>query len=178
MARPGRKRKIEAPRFPNGQVKPAEQEPSPTLVKRLAAYSLVGMQDAQWGTVPGIFYLSRKIDETEYETAKRFSSLYSQYIAVINGPRKPKTSTGEQRGQSAQIDVDTFLGQQEASRHTDVMDRYNDAYTALQNLGAGVATEVINFCADSGQTPCGWEGMIKLRKGLSVLAVLWNVKSR
>ena len=68
MARAGRKRKIDAPRFPNGQVKPGEQEPSPTLVKRLAAYSLAGMQDPQWGSIPGVFYLSKKIDETEYET--------------------------------------------------------------------------------------------------------------
>lgn len=178
MARAGRKRKIDAPRFPNGQVKPGEQEPSPTLVKRLAAYSLAGMQDPQWGTVPGVFYLSKRIDEIEYETAKRFSNLYSQYIRVINGPRAPKTSSGEQLGQTVQIDVDTFLGQQEASRHADVLVRYNDAHTALQNAGMNVMAEVINFCADSGQTPCGWEGMIKLKKGLGVLAVLWNIKSK
>ena len=59
MARAGRKRKLDAPRYPNGQVKPSEQEPSPTLVKRLASYSLAGMQDPQWGTVAGVFYLSR-----------------------------------------------------------------------------------------------------------------------
>lgn len=178
MSRPGRKRKLDAPRFPNGQVKPGEQEPSPTLVKRLAAYSLAGMHSEQWGSIPGIFYLSKKIDETEYETAKRFSNLYSQYLAAIGGPRAPKTSTGEQLGKSAQIDVDTDLGHREASRHTDVLDRYKDAHSALQNLGYGVTTEVINFCADSGQTPCGWEGMIKLKKGLNVLAILWNIKSK
>ena len=176
MARAGRKRKLDAPRYPNGQVKPSEQEPSPTLVKRLAAYSLAGMQDPQWGTVAGVFYLSRKIDEVEYETAKRFGNLYSQYIRVINGPRAPKTSTGEFVGASAQVDVDSEAGQHEAQKHQDITVRYLEALTILINLGENYPSEVVRFCADAGQTPCGWEGMIRLRKGLEALALFWNIR--
>ena len=176
MARAGRKRKLDAPRYPNGQVKPSEQDPSPTLVKRLAAYSLAGMQSEQWGTVAGIFYLSRKIDEVEYETARRFSTLYSQYLRVINGPRAPKTSTGEFVGASAHIDVDSEAGQREAQKHKDVSAKYLEALDVLMNLGDAYHSEVVKFCADSGQTPCGWEGMIRLRKGLEALALLWNIK--
>ena len=178
MARAGRKRKIDAARFPNGQAKPPDQTPSPILIKRLAAYSLAGMQDPQWGTIPGVFFLSRKIDETEYETAKRFGDLYSQYSRVLNGPRKPKTSTGEPSSVSCQIDVDTDAGQKEADWHVGVMQRYNDAHMILNALGNDIEGEVMRFCIDSGQTPVGWEGFIRLRKGLAALAGYWNIRSK
>jgi hypothetical protein len=178
MARPGRKRKIDAPRFPNGQAKPPDQTPSPILVKRLAAYSLAGMQDPQWGTIPGVFYLSRKIDEVEYETAKRFGDLYSQYTRVLNGPRKPKTSTGEPSSVSGHIDVDTDAGQKEANWHINVIQKYNDAHITLYALGSEIENEVMRFCIDSGQTPVGWEGFIRLRKGLAALSGLWEIKTK
>ena len=178
MSRPGRKRKIDAPRFPNGQAKPPDQTPSPILVKRLAAYSLAGMQDPQWGTIPGVYFLSKKIDEIEYETAKRFGTLYSQYTRVLNGPLKPKTATGEPSSASGQIDVDSAKGQQEADWHVSVMQRYNDVHTVLFALGPDIEGEVMRFCIDSGQTPLGWEGFLRLRKVLAALAGHWDIRSK
>jgi hypothetical protein len=133
------------------------------------------MADPQWGSVAGIFYLSRKIDEIEYETAKRFGELHSQYVAVIGGPSQPKTSTGERRSVASQIDVDTDLGEEEARRHIHVMSRYNDAHTALLGIGPLAETDVIRFCSMPGESPAGYESMIRVRNGLAALAVLWKV---
>ena len=63
-----------------------------------------------------------------------------------------------------------------SQKHKDVSAKYLEALDVLMNLGDAYHSEVVKFCADSGQTPCGWEGMIRLRKGLEALALLWNIK--
>jgi len=176
MARAGRKRKLDAVRFKSGQIKKEDDAPSPTLVKRASLMALVGLCDASYGTMPGVFYLSRKIDAYEYEAAKRFGELYGSYLTCVGGPKPPGRQNLERGHGQAPIDVDSAAGEREASRQIDILSRYNDAHMALKIAGFGIEDELIRFCHGPGQTPAGWEGMIRVRKGLSALSVLWKVR--
>ena len=174
MARAGRKRKV-GERFPAGQIRPAEEGPSPAVVKRLRVAAMMGMCDPHWGSIAGLCYLQKVIDEHEYEAAKRFGDLHAQYIGVIGGPRQPKTSTGEMPSRAAEIDVDTDHGDREAKRHISVMTRYNDAHTALLMVSPATEADLIRFCGMPGQTPTNYEGMIRIKSGLRTLAALWKI---
>ena len=174
MARAGRKRKI-GERYPAGQIRPVEEGPSPAVVKRLRSAAVLGMADPHWGSVAGLCYLQKVIDDCEYEAAKRFGDLHAQYISVIGGPRQPKTSTGERPSRSADIDVDTEQGDLEAERHIAVMSKYNDAHTALLSVSPVTEADLIRFCAMPGESPTGHEGMIRVRSGLRALAVMWKI---
>lgn len=176
MARAGRKRK-EGERFPAGQIRPEESPASPAAIRRLRDAALMGMADPQWGTMAGLFYLSKRIDDAEYAAAKRFGDLHSQYISVIGGPRAPKTSTGERQSPSAQIDVDSELGEAEAVRHRVIMTSYHDAHTALLMVCPSVEADLIRFCAVPGESPAGHAAMIKVKDGLKALASLWKVRA-
>lgn len=175
MSRAGRKRKI-GERFPSGQIRPDDDGPSPAAVKRLRSAALLGMTDAQWGSIAGLYYLSKKIDDAEYQAAKRFGDLHSQYISVIGGPRPPKTSTGEIPAKVAQIDVDTVVGIEQADRHIAVMTKYNEAHGVLLMVGPTVEADIIRFCSHPGETPNGYDGMIRVKNGLKALAELWKVR--
>ena len=175
MSRPGRKRKI-GDRFPAGQIRPEEQPPSPAAIRRLRSAALAGMADQQWGTMAGLFFLNKKIDEVEYETAKRFGDLHSRYVAVIGGPRPPKTSTGERPARAAQIDVDTEQGGIEAERHIAILTSYNDAHGVLLGLGPAIEADLIRFCAVPGESPAGHAALMGIRDGLRALAGLWKVR--
>ena len=59
MSKAGRKRKI-GERFPSGQIRPTDDGPSPAAVKRLHSASLLGMADPTWGSIAGLYYLSKK----------------------------------------------------------------------------------------------------------------------
>lgn len=175
MAKPGRKRKS-GDRFPSGQIRPEEQPPSPAAIRRLRNAALMGMADQQWGTMAGLFFLSKKIDEVEYETAKRFGDLHSRYVSVIGGPRPPKTSTGERPARAMQIDVDTEQGEAEAKRHVAILTSYNDAYSLLQSIGPSTEADMIRFCSVPGESPSGHAGLLRIKDGLRALAGLWNVR--
>ena len=176
MARAGRKRKI-GERFPAGQIRPEEPSASPAAIRRLRDAALMGMADPQWGTVAGLFFLNKRIDEVEYQAAKRFGDLHAQYISVIGGPRPPKTSTGERPSKSAQIDVDTELGEAEAQRHVTIMNNYNDVHTALLMISPAAESDLIRFCSVPGESPAGYAAMIRVRDGLRALATLWKVRA-
>lgn len=177
MARAGRKRKLDVARFPSGRPHKEDDAPSPTLVKRASMMALVGLCDSHYGSVAGIFFLSRKIDNNEYEAAKKFAELYHSYIGFLNGPKQPSGQSME-RGNNAAVDVDSTAGEREAIRHISVKDRYREAQMVLKSAGNGIEEEMIRFCHGAGQTPCGHEGMIRVRKGLSALSVLWKIKSK
>ena len=170
----GRKRK-EGDRYPAGQIRPVEEGPSPAAIKRLRVAAMMGMCDPQWGSVAGLCYLQKMIDDIEYEAAKRFGDLHAQYIGVIGGPRQPKTSTGERPARSMEVDVDTEQGDREAKRHIAVMTRYNDAHTALLMVSPATEADLIRFCSMPGESPVGHEGMIRVRNGLRTLATLWKI---
>ena len=174
MARAGRKRK-NGERYPAGQIRPQDDGPSPAIVKRLRSAAILGMADPHWGSVAGLWYLQKVIDDSEYEAAKRFGDLHAQYIGVIGGPRPPKTSTGERMSKSQNVDVDTHQGDLEAQRHIAVMTKYNDVHTALLTLSPLTEAELIRFCAMPGETPTGHEGIIRIRAGLRALADLWKI---
>ena len=177
MARAGRKRKLDVARFPSGQIRREDEAPSPTLAKRASMMGLIGLADPAYGTVPGIFYLSRKIDSSEYEAAKRFADLYHLYLGCLVGP-KPPAGQSMERGAHNPIDVDSTAGERELARHVNVQDRYKDAQAALLGAGNGIEEEIIKFCHGNGQTPEGWEGMIRVRKGLAALIILWKVRNK
>lgn len=174
MARAGRKRK-EGDRYPGGQIRPEDTGPSPTQAKRLMLASLARMADKEWSTVPGIYFLSGKINAAQYEAARRFSALHEAYLGCIQGPRRPYTSGGEKGSLGAPVDVETEAGMAEANRHIGVMQRYNDAHVALTSNGYMVEASVITFCEGLGQTPVGFEGLVRTRKGLDALAALWKI---
>ena len=177
MARPGRKRK-EGDRYPGGQIRPEDAGPSPTQTKRLMLASLAKMADREWSTVPGIHYLSGKISTEQYEAAKRFSALHEAYQACLLGPRRPYSSTGEKGSLGAPVDVESTAGEEEARRHVGVLQRYNDAHIALIVYGTSTESAVINFCAGLGQTPDGYEGLLRVRKGLDALAAIWKLTKK
>jgi hypothetical protein len=49
---------------------------------------------------------------------------------------------------------------------------------ALRTAGDGIEEQVISFCHGVGSSPCGHENMIKARKGLAALSVLWKIKTK
>lgn len=177
MARPGRKRK-EGLRYPGGQIRPEDTGPSPTSAKRLMIASLAKMADPQWSTVSGIYFLTGKISQNQYEAARRFSTLLEAYLMCLQGPRRPYTSSGERGSLGAPVDVDTDAGEAEADRHIGIMQRYNDAHLALVSTGRMVEISVVKFCDGLGQTPIGFDGLIRTKRGLDSLAMLWKIKEK
>ena len=179
MARAGRKRKINVARFPNGEdIRREEQPPSPTLVKRASMMALVGLCDPMYGTVAGVFYLSRKIDADEYEAAKRFAEIHSKYIRALGVPRLPISPKMERGQPQAPIDVDSDAGVSEADMQVDITDKYQTIQMILKSSGKGVEEDLIRFCDGVGQSPCGWESMLRVRKGLSALVTMWKIKAK
>jgi len=178
MSRPGRKRKIDVARFPSGQIKREDEAPSPTLAKRASMMALIGLADPSYGTVSGIFYLSRKIDSSEYEAAKRFSELHQQYLGCIQGPKQPSGNKMERGQPNAAVDPDSDAGEREATKQVNTQERYRDAQTVLRAAGIGVEDEVVRFCHGFGETPTGHQGMIRVMRGLNALTVLWKIRSK
>ena len=148
------------------------------LAKRLMLASLAQMADKEWSTVAGIYFLSGKINSTQYEAARRFSALHESYMNCLQGPRRPYTSSGEKGALGAPVDVDTSAGIEEANRHIGIMQRYNDAHVVLTASGYMIEASVISFCDGLGQTPTGFEGLLRTRKGLDALATLWKIVSK
>mgnify|MGYP003338670561 FL=1 len=173
MARPGRKRKLNAYRYPNGSVKP-EEGPSPCATKRLIMASLAGMADPQWGTVPGRYFLSGMLDHNQYEAAKKYGALCEAYAQVLLGPRHPKTSTGERGSISSTVDPDTELGQIEADFHIRTRQRYNQAKTLLLGYSPAIERELEKFCVGNGNIPT-YEDMRIIKQVLAELAMFWKI---
>lgn len=178
MARPGRKRKVGVERFPSGQIKKDEEAPSPALVKRATLMSMIGLAAPEFGTVMGLYFLSRRIDGYQYEGAKRYADLLSQYYGCVGGPKRPSSVDMGGTIKNAPIDPESAAGEREAQRHIDVLQRYNDAHAALNRAGRGVEDEVIRFCDGVGQTPTGHEAMLRLKLGLDTLVILWKVRGK
>lgn len=177
MARAGRKRK-EGERYPGGQIRPEDAGPSPTQAKRLMLASLARMADREWSTVPGIYFLSGKINSSQYEAARRFSALLESYLGCLQGPRRPYTSSGEKGSLGASVDVETDAGMAEANRHIGILQRYNDAHVTLTSTGYMVESCVVSFCDGLGQTPTGFEGLIRTKRGLDALVSLWKISDK
>lgn len=173
MARPGRKRKIDADRYPNGAVKP-ENHPSPCVTKRLIMASLAGMADPQWGTVAGRYYLSGALDPNQYEAAKKYGMICEAYTQVLMGPRPPKTSSGEPASVSSQIDPDTDLGQVEAEHHVRTRQRYNQTKTILLGYDPMIERELTRFCVGLGSIP-NYEDFRTIKKILTDFAEFWKI---
>jgi len=176
MARAGRKRKIDAERYPGGQAKP-EETISPCVTKRLMMAALAGMADAQWGTVAGRYFLSGMLDQGQYEAAKRYGALSEAYAQVILGPRPPKTSTGERGSISNEVDPDTDAGQVEVDRHIRTRQKYNEAKVLLMGYAPEMEVELSKFCVGTGMIP-NYEIMRDLKIILSALADLWKIDAK
>ena len=177
MARAGRKRKV-GERYPSGQIRSEEAGPSPAQTKRLMMAALAGMADAAWSTIPGVYFLSGKISPIEYEAAKRFAQLLELYAACLQGPRYPKTSSAEKGSVGAPVDVESDAGLEEVNRHIRVMQRYNDAHVVLIGHGLLVESAVLSFCNGLGQTPNGYEGLLRAKQGLNALAEFWKINEK
>lgn len=177
MARSGRKRKV-GDRYPGGQIRAEDVGPSPAQTKRLMMASLAGMADAAWSTIPGVYFLSGKITSVEYEAARRFSELLERYTMTLQGPRYPKTSNAEKGSVGAPVDVESHAGQEEIKRHINVMQRYNDVHVVLIGHGLLVEAAVLSFCAGLGQTPNGYEGLLRAKRGLNALAEFWKINEK
>lgn len=173
MARAGRKRKLDAERYPNGMVKP-DDGPSPCATKRLITASLAGMADPQWGTVAGRYFLSGVIDHNQYEAAKKYGALCEAYAQILLGPRQPKTSTGERGSISSDVDPDTEIGQMEADFHIRTRQRFNQTKTALLMYSPSVQRELERFCVGAGIIP-NYEDMRIIKSILTDLANLWKI---
>ena len=177
----GRPRKQNVRRYANGKVaRPTldQEAPSPALVKRASTMSLLGLASPEYGTTAGIYFLRRIIDPHEYEAAKRFGDLYRQYSVCVGGPRRPKSVDVEGVIKQAPVDAESDAGQLEAERHIEVLRRYHEAHSALTAAGRGVEVEVVQFCDGIGQPPNGHEGLIRLRRGLGSLVIIWKIRGK
>lgn len=170
MARGGRKRRVDVDRYPGGQIRRPDDH-SPTLTKRLVTAALAGMADPQWGTIPGQFYLSGKISDTQYEASRRFSAVMQDYALAFLGPAPPRTSTGERGSYSAPVDPDTEEGEREAMRHMKANARYVEARRALTPQ---VEHELCKFCGSFGHIP-SYQELILIKNGLDALVCLWRI---
>ena len=177
----GRPRKQGVRRYANGKVardSVAQEAPSPTLVKRASLMAMLGLAAPEYGTVAGLYFLRRIIDGHELEAARRFAALRQQYVGAVGGPRAPVSVDAGGTIKQAPIDPDSSAGEWERDRHIDVLRRYNDAHTALRSVGRGVEDDVILFCQGVGQTPTGHEGLLRVRRGLGALVILWKISGK
>ena len=178
MSRAGRKRKIGVERYPGGQIRREPEAPPPALVKRATVMSLMGLAAPEYGTILGLYFLQRTIDGHQYEAGKRFAELRRSYSGCVGGPKPPAAVNLGDSVRNAPIDPESAAGEREAVRQVDILQKYNDAHSALRQAGHGVEEVVIQFCDVPGQTPMGHEGLIRLRKGLGALSVLWKIRSK
>ena len=172
MARGGRKRKINVERYPGGQIRRSEDY-SPTLTKRLVMASLAGMADPQWGTIPGRYYLSGKLSESQYEASCRFTYVLSEYAIAFLGPAPPRSSTGQRGFPGSPADVDTPDGEREALRHLKSKNRYIEAKRVLTPQ---IEQELSKFCGAFPHIP-SYQELLLIKSGLDALVNLWRITS-
>lgn len=176
MARAGRKRKVDADRYPNGAVKP-EEHPSPCVTKRLILASMAGMADPQWGTVAGRYFLTGALNSTQYEAAKRYGMVCEAYTGLILGPRPPKTSTGERGIVGSKIDPDTEMGEREAEHHIKARQRYDQTKSVMVGYSIEIERDLQRFCVGIGIVP-DYDKFQEIKKILTKLAEFWKIDVR
>lgn len=174
MAKPGRKRKLDVDRYPNGDIKPAN-ELSPTIVKRLMMAAAAKMVDAEWGSVIGRYFLTGQLSSAQYEAAKKFGALSESYDRMMQGPKPPAKSTGE-RIVTVQIDPWSEAGEAEVERHKLVAEN-------LDKLRGVIGDRIIfddlrRMCAGVGELPENYARFLQVKAALGSLVIFWKIDSR
>ena len=174
MAKPGRKRKIDADRYPSGEVKPSH-EISPIIAKRLMMAAAAKMTDSEWGTVVGRYFLTGQISSAQYEAAKKFGALAESYDRMMQGPKPPSQCMGE-RIVSAQIDPFSEAGEAEVERHKVVSDSFEKIRGIVGNHL--LFDEMRRVCGGVGELPENYARFLMIKAALGSLVIFWKIDSK
>lgn len=174
MARGGRKRILNAERYPSGGLKP-QDEISPIVAKRMIIAAAAKMSDPQWATLVGRYYLTGQFTQVQYEAAVKLGALSESYDRIMLGPRKP-SGVEMERIRSAEVDPYSEAGEAEAERHKSIADAFE---VARRSFGSQTAFDASRkLCAGLGTIPDSYEVFLQIRAGLDSLAVIWKVASK
>lgn len=161
-------------REPNGRHQ-REKSPAPTQVKRLRDAALAGMTQPEWGTELGRLFLNDVITDAMYAAGKRWrewAATFHKAIGVF-----PVRSASPQTGRAGSPpDPDSPEGQKIARRESDAAERFFAAHAALTAAGAREERIVRALC-ERNEAPCGFEELMRLRKGLLALVSHWDLTS-
>ena len=173
-SRAGRKRKVDAVRYPNGDIKPTH-DISPITIKRLMMAAAARMADAEWATVMGRYFLTGQISSEQYEAAKKFGALSESYDRMMQGPKPPAQVTGE-RIISAQIDPFSEAGEAEVERHKMVSETVDKLRMVIGSRGT--FEDMRRMCAGIGELPDNYAQFLMVKAALGNLVVFWKIDSR
>jgi hypothetical protein len=174
MAKPGRKRRVDAERYPGGDIKPTH-EISPIIAKRLMMAAAAKMTDSEWGTVVGRYFLTGQISSAQYEAAKKFGALSESYDKMMQGPKPPAQVTGE-RIISAQIDPFSEAGEAEVERHKTVADSLDKLRGVIGSRS--IFEDMRRMCAGLGELPENYARFLQVKAALGSLVIFWKIDSR
>lgn len=176
MAKAGRNR-LQGERYKNGALKTSvpKHEHAPSAVKRLADAAIAGMRDAEWGTVIGRYYLTKKLTSLEYATGKRWaltSADYTRHFGLTSPDPKSIAIGAPSRGEPP--DPDSDAGQAMAKTAAKARKRFEEAHKALLKCGMQAESAVRRLCEGIGETPTGHEQFLHAKRGLKALADFWK----
>ena len=174
MARGGRKRIVNAERYPSGGLKPRD-EISPIVAKRMIIAAAAKMSDPQWSTVIGRYYLTGQLTQVQYEAAVKLGALSESYDRIMLGPRPP-SGVEMERIRSAEVDPFSEAGEAEAERHKKISDAFEAARRSFGSQSSFEASR--RLCAGLGTLPDSYEVFLQIRSGLDALAIIWRVASK
>lgn len=162
MARGGRKRILNAERYPSGGLKPKD-EISPIVAKRMLIAAAAKMGSEEWGTVIGRYYLTGQLTEEQYRAGKTIGNICELYSNVMYGP-KPPSGQNMEKYKSQPIDVDSYHGEKEAERHILIIENYNKIKYIV---GSEKTFNLVkDICSGMGIAAKNYEEFIELRECL------------
>lgn len=171
----GRQR-LAGARYPSGNRRREDrnQEYSPSAVKRRTDAAMVGMCDAEWGTVIGLYYLSGKLTSREYSAGKRWADVWAEYCSATGIPSPdPRSLVIGAPTRSEPPDPESHAGAAAARRAKRARKKFEEAHAVLLKCGMQAEAAVRKLCDGLGQTPVGHEQFLHAKRGLEALAKLW-----
>ena len=179
--RSGRPRKV-GHREPNGQLSRAQRQIEPALapaaIKALLASDLRIVQSLEYGTHVGRMMLDGKLTPLQWAAAKKWDRIADAYRQALCSPRiNPKSPDLEPAG-GTKIDPDTEAGARAAKRERIAREAFEGAMALVLTLGRHTLTTVRECCEGMGRPCAGYEDLLRLQAGLSLLAAAWQLTEK
>ena len=170
MARPGRKKRADAERYPGGRIRQPHQRSKAKDVataQRLIEAARKRMEDPKWATPLGRLVLEEKLTARCMMAGEKWAELVGRYHKLVGAPRP--TPAVMERTPGRALEVDPF--DEEVARRAKSIERaYRRASAAMVSLADGikVARVVNDLCVR--QMYITHEELVHARQGLAKLA--------
>lgn len=169
----GRKRTVDAARYPSGGIKPEEETRVGELARARRAY-LRDLRNPYFETELGFLHLAKMISTEQRIAGEEFAKLVNKYrLIVLAGPSgRPKISQVEPRIPGGdEIDHDPA-----AIRQT--QDDYDEVYALVQECHGHKAMQLVyQLCVDNQMISAWWEKET-LKRALNTMAKFFGVENK